>query len=175
MSAALKLTSSKEATGIPGGTDVSALDKVALAAIEQGLWTVISYYSEDEKDTAIKIAKILQPSIDSIHEFDWERFIDVFGSKTGLRRNYSRRSHSKTSIASTAALATIYRNQKPQIECYFSSSDEDRLFRIGIIIGSAVALGEIAKLSWHDAKNISDIVGAPIGIGDVETHIKELE
>lgn len=58
-----------------------SLKTTPIKALEQGVWTVISYFSLSYPNEAIELAKTMDCSVDSIHEFDWKRLEEVFASR----------------------------------------------------------------------------------------------
>lgn len=137
----------------------------ALAAIEQGIWTVISYYSERNSVTALKIANAMRCSVSTIHDFDWERFENVFGGRHKFFKAYANFSYSKTAKEAAKAFSELYLKYKfgESTAGELSERDLDIANRICIGIGESAALAEIAKLDMDSAQTISALVGSPIG------------
>lgn len=139
------------------------LTTAAIASIEQGVWTVISYFAEMDLKSSLAVARHMRCSITSIHELDWKRFEEAFGSKGKFVQRYS-----NTLIADDAKKTahTIVRAFKEAAgihrETQIRSDHAGRIYRIGNVIGSAAALGEVYKISIEAAKTISGIVSAPI-------------
>lgn len=137
----------------------------AISSIEQGVWTVISYFSEMDLKAALKVARKLRCSIYHIHELDWERFEETFGSKSKFLQRYSNSLVAVDAKATAHALVSAFKeatgiHSSNQIR----SSHSDRIYRIGIVLGSAAGLGEIYKIAPEAANEISRVVSAPIAM-----------
>ena len=157
-------------------SELSEYEVAALEALEQGIWTVISYIcsiSESEKgnELAVSIANVLNPSVKSIHEFDMERIIEAFGCEDIFASKYSKLSYSSDSLLSAVAFAESYMKWKPK---YFRRSDNEAIQLAGIITGSSVALKVLEKTDSDLASDISNIVGVPIGFLDFESAFKHI-
>lgn len=48
---------------------------------EQGIWEVIAKVARENKKLAISLAREMEVTTTNIHEFDWENFTEIFGSK----------------------------------------------------------------------------------------------
>lgn len=156
--------------GMPGPTDKrwSPLYNCALAAIEQGIWTAISYYSEINSVAAIKVAKAMRCSVSSIHDFDWERFENVFGGRNNFFKEYANFANSLNAKEAATVFSTLYLKNKfgEQVVGELNDRDIDIAHRICIGIGESAALGEIANLDFDSALTVSAMVGAQIGISE---------
>jgi hypothetical protein len=51
------------------------------AYIQQGSWSSIALLAYKDKESAIAIAHDLELTPQNIHEFDWEKLEEVYGSK----------------------------------------------------------------------------------------------
>lgn len=52
-----------------------------MAGREQGIWETIAKLAAENKELAILVAKQMEVGTSNLHEFDWENFSDIFGSK----------------------------------------------------------------------------------------------
>lgn len=160
--------------GLSDGNNGCELYTAAIESIEQGVWTVISYFSEMDLKASLKVAKIMQCSINHIHEFDWERIEDTFGSKCKFLKQYSNVYIAHKAMATASALVGVFKfsidteKNNPLV-----SSHACRIYSIGIVVGSAAALGEVYKLDPNAANEISKIVSAPIAL-DTESLLTEI-
>lgn len=158
--------------GMPGPTDMpcSPLYICALVAIEQGIWTAISYYSERNSISALKVVKAMRCSVSSIHDFDWERFECVYGGRNNFLKAYANFSYSKTAKEAARAFSELYLRYKfgePSVG-ELSERDLDVANRLCIGIGESAALAEIAKLDMDSAQIVSALVGSQIGFSEHE-------
>jgi predicted nucleic acid-binding Zn-ribbon protein len=48
---------------------------------EQGIWEAVAKLARENKDLAISVANEMEIGTKNIHEFDWENFTEIFGSK----------------------------------------------------------------------------------------------
>jgi hypothetical protein len=153
------LTHSKEAEK----PSQDELFNAAHLAIEQGVWTVISYLSETDLKNSISVAKKMSCSINSIHEFDWERFDETFASRKKFVRKYSRTAPSQKAKETAHLLLGVCLPQREMhTRSLYRESDIDRLHRVGIIVGASAALGEVYRINREAAIRVSKIVSAPI-------------
>lgn len=137
----------------------------AIESIEQGIWTVISYFAEEDLNGALTVARKLRCSVSHIHEFDWERFEETFGSKGKFLQLYSNTLVAAKAKATAHALVTAFKERAGiHSNNQFRLSQSDRVYRIGIVLGSAAGLGEIYKIDPTTANDISRIVSAPIAM-----------
>ncbi len=146
-----------------GGNECE-LYTAAIESIEQGVWTAISYFSEMDLNASLKVARKMRCSIAHIHEFDWERFEETFGKSKFLQR-YSNTIIAGKAKATAHALVSAFKDATG-LHCIsqIKSSHSDRIYGIGIVLGSAAGLGEIYKIDPNAANTISRIVSAPISL-----------
>lgn len=145
--------------------DIPLLEKCALDAIEQGIWTVVSYSCDiSSPGLGIWLANQFKPSIRSIHEFDMERFCDVFGSESNLYKAYQSLSFAPESRKTAELFVIGYLAWKPK---YFNRGDEETIHMVGIMVGAAIALKELASKDPTLAAEIASIVSVPIGVDDL--------
>ena len=140
------------------------ISKVAMAAIHQGIWTAISYFSETNKDDALGIAKLFGLPAKRIHEFDWERLEESYGSKARFEALYNVNVTPISVAESASSLVEEYLVNRNFFAGDLSSSDEDRIFGKGIVIGSSMALGVINTINSTEALGLSEILSADIGV-----------
>lgn len=139
------------------------LTTAAIASIEQGVWTVISYFAEMDLKSSLKVARRMRCSITSIHELDWERFEEAFGSKGKFLQRYSNTLIADDARKTAHAIVRAFKEAAGiHRETQIRSDHAGRIYRIGIVVGSAAALGEVYKINIEAAKTISGIVSAPI-------------
>lgn len=139
------------------------LTTAAIASIEQGVWTVISYFAEMDLKSSLAVARRMRCSITSIHEFDWERFEEVFGCRGKFLQRYSNTLIANDARKTAHALVRAFKEATGiHSESQIKSSHADRIYGLGIVVGSAAALGEVYKINIKAAKAISDMVSAPI-------------
>ncbi len=133
--------------------------RAASNAVAQGVWTAISYFAETDKVGAMKIADELGCSLSAIHEFDWERLVEVYGSKSEFKRLYSRVATSIKVVQLANEFVDGYLMRKKQTFLgELSSKDETETHCQCIYIGSSLVLGMISKFNPREAKNISGII-----------------
>lgn len=141
------------------------LTTAALESIEQGVWTVISYFAEMDLEDSLKVARKMRCSILSIHELDWERLEEVFGNKSNFLRRYSSTLFSEKAKLTSRALVEAFKEATGTHKSILvNGSHVDRIYRIGMVVGSAAALGEVFKINPDAANQISGIVSAPIAL-----------
>jgi hypothetical protein len=153
----------------PNKPNIESLNLSAIRAIEQGVWTVISYLSETNPQAAITLAKSMVCSVDSIHEFDWERFEAVYGSRAGLLSHYNQTSFSDDVVKASDSVVSQYLNGRPAVtkqrrfgEESINDEDHNDIHMYAIIAGSSAALAKLHETHAVEAVDISDIVDAPI-------------
>lgn len=156
-------------------TEAFNLQQTAIEALEQGVWTVISYFAESNKQDALKVARLMECSVLNIHEFDWERLIEVYGSKEKFLANYGKIESSRSVETASISVVNHYLSSKPWTNAKLSDADADKLFRFGIIAGASVALGQVHHIDPTEAKSISEVVEASIYTGNEQFNWDEIE
>jgi len=140
------------------------IKKVAMSAIQQGIWTAISYFSETNNSAGLNIASYFGLSTKNIHEFDWERLEESYGSKDKFKAMYDAMVTPITVAEGASHLVDRYLSSRSSYAVELSSQDEDATFREGIVIGSSLALGIINEISVIEAKELSGLLCADIGL-----------
>jgi hypothetical protein len=167
----LKHAESQGGLDCVGSVQLTPLQEASLIALEQGIWTVLSYYFLDDTNKALAITKDLKPSIKSIHEFDLERFEEIFKGIEVLYDKYRQISYNPLSIASAKSFSESYEKfmiRHHPFKRRTSDMDESNVHRYGIVAGAAIALERIAKNDPLSAENIAMIVSAPIGFSNAD-------